>query len=218
MKKTLLAASIAALSAGFIAAPALADVAGEVGINLTQPTDSDKDTALTLEFDINYTHESGAYAGFWFETYDFLEGDDFSEESNFEVYAGYANDLTADLGYDLGLIYGQPIDNDDEDYVEIYLGAGYSFNADLATSAYIFHDIDSDADSTRLELFAEYTGMELLDFYAELVTNLQDSDEMTLELGLGKEIISQHYVTASFIADLDDSDENAILFTYFYSF
>jgi len=221
MKKTLLAASIAALSAGFVAAPALAEVAGSAGVNLVQPTDSDLDTALTLEFDVNYTHESGAYGGFWFETYDFLEGDDFAEESYMEVYGGYAASLTEEFGYDVGALYGQPLDNDDEDYIWVYFGGSYTLNPETSMSAYLNYDIDSDVDFARLDLFAEYTGVEVVDLFAEYKINLEDTDDVwnnSLELGVGKEILPQHYATASFEFNTADSDYSAINFSYFYSF
>lgn len=221
MKKTLVAASIAALSAGFVAAPAFAEVAGEVGFNLVQPTDSDNDTSLTLEFDVNYTHESGAYAGFWFETYDFLEGDDFAEESYMEVYGGYAASLTEEFSYDVGALYGQPLDNDDADYIWVYFGGNYTLNPETSMSAYIKYDIDSDTDFTKLELAGEYTGIEVVDLFAELGLNLQDSDDPEnnyFEFGVGKEVMPQHYATASFEFNLEDSDNSSINFTYFYSF
>ncbi|SFC13564.1 protein of unknown function (Gcw_chp) [Marinospirillum celere] len=220
MKKTLVAASIAALSTGFVAAPAMADVSGYVMGVLTQPTDSDQDTALTVEAEVVYSHESGAYGGVWFETYDFLEGDDFAEESNIEVFGGYAADLTEEFGYDVGVAYGQPLDNEfDQDYVWIYFGGLYTLDADTSFSAYITYDIDSDVDYTELELRADYTGVEVVDLYAEYLINLQDTDTLnTLELGVGKEIIPQNYVTGAFRLDLEESDNSVIEFTYSYNF
>lgn len=221
MKKTLIAASIAALSAGFVAAPAMAEVAGHVGATLTQPTDdanNDGDTMLALEVGGVYSHESGAYAGLLFETVDLLDSDNDFDGSTVELTLGYGMDLDDALSIDAGFLYNQALDTDIDETIEIFFGAGYTVSPEISTSAYVFYDIDSDVDETRLELFGEFTGIEAVDLYGEYVINLQETDEMTLELGAGKEIIPQNYVTGAFRMDLDDSDFSVLEFTYTYSF
>ena len=217
MKKTLIAASIAALAAGFVAAPAMAEVSGHVGATLGQPTDTDLDTTLNLEAGVAYDHESGAYAGALFETYDLLNSDEEFENSTVELNLGYGAAIDEALGYDVGLTYYVPMNSDVDAYYELYVGGSYAVDEALGFNAYFY--LPEADDSAYIELGADYA-LESVDLFALLTVGLQDASEdtKTLELGAGKEIAPQNYVTGAFIADLEESDASYLEFTYTYSF
>ncbi|MBE0505709.1 MAG: hypothetical protein IBX50_03190 [Marinospirillum sp.] len=216
MKKTLIAASIAALSAGFVAAPAFAEVAGHVGATLAQPTNSDLDTMMTLEAGVEYSHESGAYAGLLFTTMDLLDSDSEFKQSEIELNLGYAGAINDAAGYDAGLTYTIPMDSDADAEYELYFGGNYSVNEALGVSAYFY--LPEADDSIYLEFGADYA-LDAVDLFALLTLGVQDASEgdTALELGVGKEIMPQQYVTGAFALNLDDSDASYLEFTYTYS-
>jgi len=224
MKKTLIAASIAALSASFVAAPALADLpdgfGAHLGATLGQPLDSDDDTSLELEAGLDFEHESGVYTGILFTTYDLLESDADFDHSTVELTLGFASSINEQLAYDLGVTFEQALDTDEDETIEAYVGANYALDSYTAFSAYFTKDLDSDIDESELEFGADYTGLDAADLFASFTLGLEDNDELTLEVGAGKEFIEQHYVTGAFIIDLDsDADDDGKLeFTYTYSF
>ncbi len=96
MKKTLIAAALASISL-----PALAEISG----NVTLATDyrfrgwsqTTSDPAIQGGFD--YNHDSGFYVGTWGSNVEF------AGSLELDYYAGFANDITDSIGYDVGVIY-----------------------------------------------------------------------------------------------------------------
>jgi uncharacterized protein (TIGR02001 family) len=90
---------------------------------------------------LDWEGESGVYAGLWGSNIDFGENgygapedDDYVApvDLNVEVdlYLGYANSFTEDLGYDVGATYYKYLGDDDNglndfDYAEVYAGLDY---------------------------------------------------------------------------------------------
>ena len=103
---------------------------------------------------LDYAHESGFYAGTWASNVDFVDRDDDLDDddsplfSNNQVevdfYAGYANELSSGLGYDVGVIYyayPQAEDyNDELDFTEIYASLSYG-----PVSGGVYYTVDTEA-------------------------------------------------------------------------
>ena len=102
MRKSLY--SVLALSTGLLLTTnAFAAVSGNIGgtsnylwRGVTQTND-----AVAIQGGIDYSHDSGFYAGTWASNVDF--GDDTSYE--LDLYAGYGGNITEDLSYDIGYLY-----------------------------------------------------------------------------------------------------------------
>lgn len=118
MKKSLY--SVLALSTGLLLTTnAFATVSGNIGgtsnylwRGVTQTND-----AVAIQGGIDYSHDSGFYAGTWASNVDF--GDDTSYE--LDLYAGYAGSITDDLSYDVGyLYYGYPDAESSIDFGELH--------------------------------------------------------------------------------------------------
>lgn len=102
MRKSLY--SVLALSTGLLLTTnAFAAVSGNIGgtsnylwRGVTQTND-----AAAIQGGIDYSHDSGFYAGTWASNVDF--GNDTSYE--LDLYAGYGGSITDDLSYDFGYLY-----------------------------------------------------------------------------------------------------------------
>lgn len=102
MRKSLY--SVLALSTGLLLTnSAFAAVSGNIGgtsnylwRGVTQTND-----AVAIQGGIDYSHDSGFYAGTWASNVDF--GNDTSYE--LDLYAGYGGNITDDLSYDFGYLY-----------------------------------------------------------------------------------------------------------------
>ena len=92
-----------------------------------------------LQVSLDYSHDSGFYAGSWASNVDYGNGDDTNIEWDF--YAGLYRDLSDNLGLDLGYAwysyYGADYSSG-YDYGEIYAGLSVFTN----TSLYWFHASD----------------------------------------------------------------------------
>ncbi len=129
MKKTLIATSIASavsLSALTLPSVAAAEVSANVGVvsnyffrGVTQTSDS-----AAVQGGLDYSHESGFYAGTWGSTVDFGPSDGTSYE--IDLYAGYGGSI-GDLGYDVGYVYYAYPDAEDADFGELYGSLTYSY-------------------------------------------------------------------------------------------
>lgn len=118
MKKSLY--RILALSTGMLlTGNALAAVSGNLGgtsnylwRGVTQTQD-----AVAIQGGIDYSHDSGFYAGSWASNVDF--GNDTSYE--LDLYAGYGGNITEDFSYDIGyLYYAYPDAESDIDFGELH--------------------------------------------------------------------------------------------------
>lgn len=107
------------LSCAFAALPAKAEFEGNIGISsnylwrgISQTQDS-----TAVDGGLDYSHESGFYAGMWAANVDF--GDDTTFEMDF--YGGYSGDITDSLSFDVGyLYYAYPDADADIDFGELY--------------------------------------------------------------------------------------------------
>ena len=134
MNKKLLSVAIAtALTAGFTAAPAQAEI--EVSGNVALTTDyrfrgisqSDESAAIQGGFDL--AHESGFYIGTWGSSVDFdTNGDGYDGSLELDYYGGWASSIgDTDFGIDIAYYYyDYPGDDGDEgDYQEFYVGGSW---------------------------------------------------------------------------------------------
>lgn len=116
----------ALLGASFLAQPVLADVTGHIdlvskyvlrGITTTYGTDKNaplgnkggdapESDGPAVQGGVDYTHESGLYAGYWFSTlgYNYKTFNDVNNSTESDFYAGY-NGKVGEVGYTVGGTY-----------------------------------------------------------------------------------------------------------------
>ena len=121
IKKTVLAASVAATMAAGLAAPsiAVAEVSGTVGVsNMYFWRGQDISNGGAQVFgSLDYAHSTGLYAGVW--------GSSETDTTEYDLYAGYAGSV-GDFSYDIAYIdYNYPNDTD-SDLQEVFLGLGFA--------------------------------------------------------------------------------------------
>jgi uncharacterized protein (TIGR02001 family) len=82
-------------------------------------TQTDEDPALQLG--LNYTHESGFYAGAWGSNVDFPGAD---ADLEIDLFAGFTGgDAAESFGYDIGaILYAYPSSDDADEVIEVYGG------------------------------------------------------------------------------------------------
>jgi uncharacterized protein (TIGR02001 family) len=128
-----------AVGAVVLSGAAAAEFAANIGVTSNYVwrgvTQTDDDAAVSGGVD--FSHDSGFYAGIWASNVDFVDepdpsvGNPGNTESNpqaeVDFYAGFANELDMGLGYDVGLLYyWYPMadnfggDEDELDFTEIY--------------------------------------------------------------------------------------------------
>jgi len=115
------------------------------------------DEGPAMQGSIDWTHESGLYAGVWGSNVEF---NDASIETDF--YAGYTGEVSA-ITYDIGLIYyAYPgADNDlNYDFVEGALAVGHDYGP-LAVSASVNYSPEFFADSGDATYVAGYVDVPL---------------------------------------------------------
>ncbi len=127
IKKTVLAASVAATMAAGLAAPsiAVAEVSGTVGVSnmyFWRGVDLTEGNAQVFG-SLDYAHSSGLYAGVW--------GSSEVGGTEYDLYAGYAGSL-GDFSYDIAYVdYNYPnsstyTEEDYRDLQEVILSLGYA--------------------------------------------------------------------------------------------
>ena len=125
ISKSMIAAALFA-SAGVAQAELSANIATVSNYyfrGITQTSDN-----AAIQGGIDYSHESGLYAGTWLSNIDFGG----KENAEVDLYAGFGNDI-GDTGfsYDVGIIYywypgaGGEQQGDDIDYAELYGSLGW---------------------------------------------------------------------------------------------
>jgi len=113
-----------AISAAMAAAMASGSAAAEVTANVAAASNylfrglSLSGDAAAVSGGVDYSHESGAYAGVWQST-----ASPYPETDLYVGYAGEAGDFSYDVGY-LAYVYLQ---NSDANYEEIYFTGGWKF-------------------------------------------------------------------------------------------
>lgn len=109
-------------------AAAHAELSGTVGVvsdyDFRGISLSAKDPAL--QGSIDWAAENGFYVGAWGSNIDYGQGVDGDIE--IDLYAGYAGETEAGLGWDVGLVYyTYPGADDIDDYPELYAGLSYKW-------------------------------------------------------------------------------------------
>ena len=125
MKKSLV--QIVALTSGLLlTASSMAAVSGNIGATsnyLWRGTTQTGD-AVAVQGGLDYSHDSGFYAGTWASNVDF--GDDTSYE--LDLYAGYSGSIGDDFGYDISyLYYGYPDAEGSIDFGEIHVAGTWKW-------------------------------------------------------------------------------------------
>ncbi len=152
---------------GVLALAAASGVArAEVSSTITIASDYDfrgiTQTGLDPAFQasLDWEGESGVYAGLWGSNIDFGEnGYGAPEDEDYvapvdlnvelDLYLGYANSFTEDLGYDVGVTYYKYLGDDDNgendfDYAEAYAGLDYKI---LSTKVWYAWDYGNSGES-----------------------------------------------------------------------
>jgi len=108
---------------------------------------SQSDKKPAVSGGIDFTHNSGFYAGTWASNIDF--GSDATTEA--DLYTGFASQI-GDFSYDFGYIYYGYPDGDDLDFSEVMATATWNFLS-LGVSTTAHSDWESDfGDDTYFEL------------------------------------------------------------------
>ena len=133
MKKLLTPIALAislATGATLLPLSASAEMTGNIGIHskylLRGIYEEDADGAL--QGGLDYAHDSGFYAGWWFSSLSYSSSDTSSTGVENDIYGGYAGEVGS-FGYDVGLIQYYYINVDDSNLTELTgtlsLGGGY---------------------------------------------------------------------------------------------
>ena len=164
-----------AMMAGAFTAPA-AIAEGEFSGNVALTTDyvwrgfsqNSENPAIQGGFD----YANGLfYAGTWASIVDFG-----GANMELDLYGGVAGETEGGLAWDVGVIgYVYP-DADDLDFVEVYGGLGYSFDA-VSVGGYLY--VDPDNETVYLDLSAGFSATDTLGFDATVGNYLDGFDEYT---------------------------------------
>ncbi len=132
---------------------------------------SQSDEGPAVQGGIDWSHESGFYAGVWASSVEFTDA---SIET--DIYGGYAGELANGLTYDIGAIYYlyPGADNRyDYDFVEAAFALGYDFDV-AALSASVNYSPDYFANSGHAFYTAAYLDVPLsfLPFDTTLSANI----------------------------------------------
>lgn len=112
---------LASLSAAMllVSLPSQADVSGNLGITsnyLWRGVSQTQDKAA-VQGGLDYSHQSGFYAGSWASNVDFNDGTSYE----LDLYAGFSTDLGQDISIDAGyLYYGYPDADGSISFGELY--------------------------------------------------------------------------------------------------
>lgn len=175
-KKLLTAALAATLLTGAVTSRAAPDIAGNVALTSDYKfrgiSQSNGDWAIQGGFDIAW--DNGIYAGVWGSSVDF-DTNDFGFDGSLELdgYAGWASDISDNVGIDVGyMYYGYPGDEgDDGDYQEVYLkfnlwdgGVGLVYSDDYYGGTGSFYYLSGDysfglGEHLSLDLHAGYNDL-----------------------------------------------------------
>lgn len=143
LKKIALACSVALLG---MSAQTFAEVSMNVGVTsnyiwrgVTQTND-----AAAVSGGVDWSGESGLYAGAWASNVDFGPG---TSPYELDLYGGYAGEIS-DFGYDVGLIYYTYDGDDDANFLEAALSGSWKF-----LSAGVNYTVSADTDSHEGDLY-----------------------------------------------------------------
>jgi uncharacterized protein (TIGR02001 family) len=162
MKQNKLAVAVGAAVLG-LSSVAQAEISANIGAtsNYVFRGVTQTDNGAAIQGGIDYSHESGFYAGTWASNVDFGGGG----EEEVDFYAGFAGEMDA-FGYDVGAIYYAYPSSDDADFVELYASASFG-----PVTAGLAYTVSSDVDDTAAnETFIEGD----LYYYLSAGTDLSD--------------------------------------------
>lgn len=182
---------------------------------------SQSDESPALQGSIDWSHDSGFYAGVWGSNVDFNDGDEAHVET--DIYAGYSGELEG-FTYDVGAIYyGYPGADSDLDY-DFYEGAfslGYDFDV-VALSAAVNYSPDYFASSGDATYLAGYVDVPVpfLPYDAKVSGNvghqwIEDNDAFGVEdymdwgIGLSANIEGFDVGVRYIDTDLDETEDCA---------
>ncbi len=158
LKKSLLASAVAV--GLFAGAQASAEVSFNVGAtsNYLWRGVSQSSEGAAVSGGIDYSNESGFYAGTWVSNVSWTADAAGNAYNNYEadLYAGYAAELGNGLGYDVGVIgYFYPIGDTVSDFSEVYVnlgyggfsgGVAYTFDTEAGGSGDVYTSLGYDMD------------------------------------------------------------------------
>lgn len=162
MMKSALAVSVMAASV-LGSSAAMAGFSGNVGVTTDYLWRGETQTAddSAVSGGLDYEHDSGFYVGTW--------GSSLGGNSNYEldIYAGFAKDF-GPVGLDVGyLTYQYPMDGNDADLNEVYLGVTYS------------------VISAKYSVTNDYFGSEDSASYLEVAADIPVKDDISIGLHYG---------------------------------
>jgi len=124
MKKTLIATAMLATTA-----TAQAEISGNVALasDYVFRGISQTDNQIALQGGFDYEHDSGLYIGTWASNVDsdFFNGAGHDPQLEMDIYAGYSNELSNGIGYDVGYLRYQYPGFSDANTNEYYVGGSY---------------------------------------------------------------------------------------------
>lgn len=172
-RKTLCAAALSMAAMG-IAAPSMAEVTANVSVTnnyiwrgLTQTMNEP-----AVQGGIDYSHESGFYAGTWVSNVGYVSEDIFNYEH--DLYAGFAGEAGG-FSYDVGYLYYNYDDTAGYDFSEVYGSVGLgNFSATL----YLLAHAEPDEAPGQDFGFGEATYLSL-----DYVIPLESGTEIGLHVG-----------------------------------
>lgn len=177
------------ITALLLSPQAFAALDGNIGLssNYLWRGISQTQDATAVDGGIDYSHDSGFYAGFWSSNVDF--GDDISFE--LDLYGGYSAELTEDISLDLGyLYYGYPDADSDVDFGELY--GSLSWQWLTLGYAYVLHGGDDIADDSLSDSDMDY-------LYADVSIPVTDSLTFGLHYGYSSgDMVSSWYGESSY--------------------
>ena len=111
---------------------AQADLSGNIGVHSKYLLRGifDENDATAVQGGLDYSHDSGFYAGYWFSNLGYTYDADtvtVSDGAGFEndFYGGFAGETAGGLGWDIGLIQYVYLNVDDSDLTELTFSLSY---------------------------------------------------------------------------------------------
>lgn len=172
------------------------------------------DDSAAIQGGLDYSHESGFYAGTWASNVDF--GDKGYE---LDLYLGFGGEAGA-LGYDLGYIqYLYPV-HDDADFGEVYLNLSYgSVGGGVALTVSNDDAALDDAVYYYLGVSGEVAeGFTLGGTVGHYTFDDSDADYTHVQLSLGKGTDMGDFTFAIDKNDIDDDDDPRVSVSWSKSF
>lgn len=164
----------------------MAEVSGNVAVVSDYLFDgvSQTDNGPALQGGVDWSHESGLYAGAWASTVDFGDGTDSNAETDWFVgYGGGSESVAFDVG---AVLYKYLPSGDDIDYDEIYFGLTFAENTTIKYW-YARDYVNSDTKASRFKI----------------THNIALSDDWTLGLEYTRTDISEYYDAGIEALELD---------------